>query len=216
MTDPVHSDERAALAEITGLSEDERQAAMARLFNGTAIGALRARCYERLIEHWRTDALPTNATFIFYELEMAGVVTKDRGINAQTGEKYRRTHRQERGPADQIEANTRRYIEEHAAIRFTLNQWERIALTAEQVQADDAAGERLRGLALTKLDKRYKPAKSYEAVECEALGQAEIVRLIRQALDQLRRDLGLEPIEAVRVREEAERADARRLLRTLR
>jgi hypothetical protein len=63
---------------------------MGRLFNSTAIGVLRLQCYERLIHHWRTDAIPTNATFIFYELEQNDDVTKDRGINLGTGLKYRR------------------------------------------------------------------------------------------------------------------------------
>jgi hypothetical protein len=61
----------------------------------------------------------------------------------------------------------------------------------------------LRGLALTKSDNRNKPPKDYGAVECEALGQMEIVNLYRDCLIAMLRRLGLEPIEAVRVREAA-------------
>jgi hypothetical protein len=38
---------------------------------------------------------PTNATFLFYELEQEGVVTKQRGVNPKTGKNYARTHRQD-------------------------------------------------------------------------------------------------------------------------
>jgi hypothetical protein len=72
-----------------------------------------------------------------------------------------------RGPADQIEANTRRYIEGHTGRTFGPGEWAKIALTEKQVNASS----RLRRLAITKLDHRYKPAKTYEAIECEALGQ---------------------------------------------
>ena len=85
-------DEVERLAELTELSEDERQAAMARLFNGGDIGVLRRKCYELLIAHWRDGAIPTNATFLFYELEQEGVVVKQRGVSPKTGERYRRTH----------------------------------------------------------------------------------------------------------------------------
>jgi hypothetical protein len=320
--------ERENLAALTGLSEAERETASAALFNGSATGRLRRACYERLLDHWRKDELPTNATFLFYELEQIGVVVKQRGVNPKTGEHYRRTHRQEvadatmdlrqarlipwdwltdetrsvlappyaesaldyvidaaryaaidawdgkpppliiaeargvkavleglayeygapitatsgqsggfivteiaprladgrivlyigdhelRGPAEQIEANTRRYIEEHTGRGFDASTWIRIALTEEQVNEDSERGARLRGLALIKHDQRYKPARPYEAVECEALGQGEIVRIVRDQLDRMRSDLGLEPIGAVRVREERERQElVRRLVR---
>jgi hypothetical protein len=78
-----------------------------------------------------------------------------------------------RGPAEQIEANTRRYIEAHAGREFAAPTWIKIALTAAQVNEDGERGARLRGLALTKRDHRYKqPARLYQAVECEALGQS--------------------------------------------
>jgi hypothetical protein len=72
-----------------------------------------------------------------------------------------------RGPADQIEGNTKRYIEEHTGRTFGKDEWTKIALTEKQVNASP----RLERLSITKLDKRYKPAKEYEAIECEALGQ---------------------------------------------
>lgn len=121
-----------------------------------------------------------------------------------------------RGPAEQIEANTKRYIEEHAGRTFDASTWEKIALTEEQVNEDSERGARLRALAIDKLDNRYKPAKSYEAVEAEALGQGVIVGIVRDRLDRMRRDLGLEPIEAVHVREEREREEAARQLARLR
>ena len=43
---------------------------------GTMIGRLRRACYEKLREHQRDGALPTNGRFIFYELEQNGVVPK--------------------------------------------------------------------------------------------------------------------------------------------
>jgi hypothetical protein len=103
-----------------------------------------------------------------------------------------------RGPADQIEANTRAYIEKHANRKFGPNEWTKIALTADQVNEDSDAGRRLRDLAIEKTDKRYKKGgKKYTAVECEAFGQAEIVNLIRDLFDAMRRRYGLEPIEDV-------------------
>jgi hypothetical protein len=323
MSDPVHHDEIDALSDATGQSEDDRQAAMVRLFTDTAGGQLCAHCYERFIEKWCTDVLPTNATFIFYELEQRGIVTKDRGINPKTGKRYERTHRQDisdaamklreaglvpwgwltdetrdiivplyaasvreyvldlvdgasidawggglpplticeargvkavleriayryvaplaatagqsggyivteivprltgkgagrdvfyigdwevGGPAQQIEENTQRRIAEHGG---RPGRWTRIALTATQVDGSES----LRSKAIVKADKRYRNGgKPYTAVECEALGQAEIIELVRKALDRLRGQRGLEPIEDVLVREDAERDEVRRLL----
>jgi hypothetical protein len=110
-----------------------------------------------------------------------------------------------RGPADQIEANTRRYIEEHAGRKFVIGgDWVKIALTEEQAQADP----RLQGLAITKLDKRNKPAKEYEAIECEAMGQGVLVRLIRDTLDAILP----KPLADVLAREQAQRAKVRAAL----
>ena len=54
-------------------------------------------------------------------------------------------------------------------------------------------------LAITKLDKRYKPAKEYEAIECEALGHS-----IRRHLDSLLS----EPLSVVRERERQQQVRA--------
>jgi hypothetical protein len=105
-----------------------------------------------------------------------------------------------RGPADQIEANTKRYIERHTGRTFGPDEWTKIALTEQQVKAS----ARLRRLAIAKLDKRYKPPKPYEAVECEALGQGVLVRLIRKHLDSLLP----EPLDVVRERERVQRERA--------
>jgi hypothetical protein len=111
---------------------------------------------------------------------------------------------EERGPGDQIETNTRRYIEEHAGRTFTAKTWIKVALTPEQV----ARSPRLRRLTIDKLDHRYKPPRPYRAVECEALGQAVLERMLRRVLDRLLP----EPLERVRVREERQRAEVRTVL----
>jgi hypothetical protein len=112
-----------------------------------------------------------------------------------------------RGPADQIEANTKRYIEKHTGRTFGPGEWTKIALTEKQVNASP----RLKRLAITKLDKRYKPAKEYEAIECEALGQGVLVRLIRKHLDSLLP----EPLAEVRERERKQCEEMKALLRRL-
>jgi len=101
------------------------------------------------------------------------------------------------GPGDMIEANTRRYVEEHADCAFTSTDWTRIALTSAQV----ARSPRLRALAIDKLDHRYKPPRRYQAIECEAVGQATLERMLRRALDELLP----EPLDTVRVREARQR-----------
>ena len=115
---------------------------------------------------------------------------------------------EERGPGDQIEANTRRYIERHAGRTFTPDTWIKVALTPEQV----ARSPRLRRLAIDKVDNRCKPPRPYKAVECEAVGQAVLERMLRRTLDALLP----EPLERVQVREERQRAKVRAVLRRLR
>jgi len=105
-----------------------------------------------------------------------------------------------RGPADQIEQNTKRYIEDHTGRTFGAGEWVKIALTEKQVNES----KRLERLKITKLDKRCKPPKAYEAVECEALGQGVLVRLIRRHLDSLLS----EPLDIVRERERVQRERA--------
>jgi hypothetical protein len=113
-----------------------------------------------------------------------------------------------RGPADQIEQNTKRYIEEHTGRTFEPGEWIKIALTEQQVKASP----RLRRLAITKLDKRCKPPKEYEAIECEALGQGVLVRMIHKHLDTLL----LEPFDVVRERERLQREPAHKALLRIR
>jgi hypothetical protein len=110
-----------------------------------------------------------------------------------------------RGPADQIEANTRRYIERHTGRSVA---WERIALTEEQVEADP----RLLGLVITKHDRRFKPPRAYQAVECEAVGQVTLERILREALEERLP----EPLADVHERDVAERAIWERRLRRYR
>jgi len=66
----------------------------------------------------------------------------------------------------------------------------------------------LRRLTIDKLDHRYKPPRPYRAVECEALGQAVLERMLRRVLDRLIP----EPLERVQVREERQRAEVRTAL----
>jgi hypothetical protein len=109
---------------------------------------------------------------------------------------------EERGPGEQIEANTRSYIEQHARRTFTRETWIKVALTSEQV----ARSPRLRQATIDKLDRRHKPPHSYQAVECEAVGQAVLERMLRSRLDALLP----EPLE------ERQRARIRAALRKLR
>ena len=68
-----------------------------------------------------------------------------------------------------------------------------MALTPEQVKRNP----RLRRLAIDKLDYRYRPPRRYRAIECEAVGQAVLERMLRAVLDALLP----EPLERVQVRE---------------
>jgi len=101
------------------------------------------------------------------------------------------------GPGDQIEANTRRYIEEHTGRAFTPETWIKVALTPEQV----ARNPRLRRLTINKVDNRRKPPRPYKAIECEAVGQAVLERMLRKVLDALLP----EPLANVQLREERQR-----------
>ena len=112
-----------------------------------------------------------------------------------------------RGPADQIEANTRSVLERHAYRVFDDSTWERIALTQAQVNRSP----RLRGLAITKLDHRNVPPKEYEAVECEAMKQTELVKLVRKWLDKQLP----EPLVRVLEREQTQRETLAEMLRGL-
>jgi hypothetical protein len=99
---------------------------------------------------------------------------------------------------EQIEDNTRRVLEEYEPL-----VWERLALTPEQVDR-----YQLGRLAIEKLDRRYKPAKPYQAIETEALRQQVIVGIVQDRLDQLLP----EPLDDVLVRERLQRAAVAALL----
>jgi hypothetical protein len=107
-----------------------------------------------------------------------------------------------RGPGEQIEDNTRRVLESYEPLA-----WERLALTEEQVEEHN-----LGRLAIDKLDHRYKPARSYLAVEAEAIGQQAIVQIVRDRLDQLLP----EPLGNQLARQEAQRVRVAATLRNLR
>jgi hypothetical protein len=100
---------------------------------------------------------------------------------------------------DQIEESAIRILGQHnTADNVTIR---RLALT--QAQVDEHNLEPIR-----KTDNRYTEGRPHMAVELEALGQREIVALVRQALD----DLLPQPLADVQVREHRERtAIARRL-----
>jgi hypothetical protein len=70
---------------------DDRLAGLSR--EDTEQGRLQRACLERMLEHNRVGAVPTSATFVFYELEGLGVVSKN-PINSKTGQPRKRTDRQ--------------------------------------------------------------------------------------------------------------------------
>jgi hypothetical protein len=98
---------------------------------------------------------------------------------------------------NQIEANTRRVLEQIVGAPL---DWERVALTDVQV--------RERGLERWQIDKpdhRYKPVRSFPAVETEALGQGLIIEVLRDHLDTMIP----QPLALIRERERDERAAVR-------
>jgi len=101
----------------------------------------------------------------------------------------------------QIEANTRAVLERLIGGEL---DWTRIALTETQVDR-----YHLRRWAITKFDRRYKPPKRHQAIECEALKQHIIVDIVRDQLNALLP----EPLEDVLEREARQR---RRLIVKLR
>jgi hypothetical protein len=66
----------------------------------------------------------------------------------------------------------------------------------------------LRRLAIDKLDHRCRPPRRYRAIECEAVGQAVLERMLRKVLDAMLP----EPLADVQVREERQRATIRAAL----
>lgn len=99
----------------------------------------------------------------------------------------------------QIEDNTQSVLEREidGALR-----WERIALTAEQVEQYDLP-------KIVKRDNRYNDERPHEAVETEALRQAVLVDILRAWMTALLP----EPLERVHEREARQRARLERLLR---
>jgi hypothetical protein len=95
-----------------------------------------------------------------------------------------------------IEANTRNVLEVYAPL-----DWTRVAITHAQVQG--------RGFPVkNKKDHRFNPPREFPAVETEALGQTEIMRLLTAALEER----VTEPLAAVREREERQRVAVREAL----
>jgi hypothetical protein len=101
----------------------------------------------------------------------------------------------------QIETNTRAVLERLIGGEL---DWTRIALTEDQVDEYD-----LRQWAITKLDRRYKPPKRHQAIECEALKQHVIVDIVRDQLNLLLP----EPLEDVLEREARQRRRIAAMLR---
>ena len=83
-------------------------------------------------------------------------------------------------------------------------QWERLALTSQQVQDNDL-------LVISKPDYRYRPTRYYDAVETEAYGQANIIDAVCTRLDELLP----QPLDDVLARESAQRDELRRRLADL-
>jgi hypothetical protein len=100
-----------------------------------------------------------------------------------------------------IEENTRRVLEHHLGQSIP---WQRVALTDEQVEDLKTKGVQ----PICKKDRRYKDGRPHLAYEAEAIGQAVITRLVREALDNLLP----EPLQDVLEREIQQRRDMKRLL----
>jgi hypothetical protein len=101
----------------------------------------------------------------------------------------------------QIEQHSYRTLAAHNPVSVT---WERLALTPEQIETYDLP-------VIQKPDRRYRPPRSFDAVETEALGQARIVAALTARLDELLP----EPLADVHERERAQRREVRDRLRDL-
>jgi hypothetical protein len=102
----------------------------------------------------------------------------------------------------QIERNTRDVIEDALAEDFTTATWQRLALTERQVND-------YRLPIIKKTDSRYRPPRTHDAVETEALSQSVLVKLVRDALDAALP----EPLADVQRREVQQRVAVLRRLR---
>jgi hypothetical protein len=102
----------------------------------------------------------------------------------------------------QIENNTKAVLEKESGRTI---EWTRIAITEEQIEE--------RGIEPAwKTDDRYDPPKTHYAWEAEALGQGEIVSLVREALDEL---LLPKRLEDMREREQRQRERVAEVLDSL-
>jgi hypothetical protein len=72
-----------------------------------------------------------------------------------------------------IEDNTRKVLSEYGEL-----EWERVAITGVQVREGGYEAD-----AVEKVDRRFKPAYHYRAVETERIGQVPLTRLLRARLD---------------------------------
>ena len=95
-----------------------------------------------------------------------------------------------------IESNTRNVLASYAPL-----DWTRVAITRAQVEEHGFEVK-------TKTDHRYKDVAVHGAVETEALGQVEIMRLLTEALEER----VSEPLAVIREREERQRVQVRVLL----
>jgi len=95
-----------------------------------------------------------------------------------------------------IEENTCKVLEEYGEL-----DWERLAITDVQVREHHLT-------AIDKSDHRYKPARTFPAVETEALSQREIQRILTDKLDAMLP----EPLADVLEREDEERVQVRERL----
>ena len=102
----------------------------------------------------------------------------------------------------QIEDNTRRVLVRELELDEDELDWERVAITPEQVAERELA-------PIVKTDRRYRAGTGTgEAWETEALGQGTVVALVREALD----DLLPAPLDYFREREDEQREAVRRRL----
>ena len=88
-----------------------------------------------------------------------------------------------------------------------VDKWERLALTDEQV--DERIAQHRDAVVIEKLDNRS--GNLYPAMETEALGQARIVQILTDRLDELMP----EPLDDVLARQEEQRAEIEERLRDL-
>jgi hypothetical protein len=95
----------------------------------------------------------------------------------------------------QIEEATRERLEGQVGAIY---EWERLALTEEQVEDHDLAR-----LAIRKTDNRYRPPREHDAIETEALSQTIIESILVERLDELLP----EPLEDVQERERQQRRE---------